>query len=594
MAIAWFQNVWQSAFNVSKTAIHNAARDNVAAVYTYSEFAALTSGGIRAAIVGGRVYVYDATDTTTADNGDTCIVSADGLRYKRLAPFGDGINVLDVLADTGELPVSGDPGDAYVIDGDLWIWTGAAFEDAGPFSGRSIASQGQAQAGTNNTTDMSPLRTLEAIKYRAPMGHAALKLLNGEEGLGLDFLARSAAIRDFANTKNFIGTPDELLTVSRASTAAYIDRDRLIKYAAINALRYDHDPVSGAPLGVLIEGSRTNLLTRSEEADNAAWTKTNCTISANAVSAPDGATTADKIVEANDVGQTHNTQHSPSFTSGSIYTYSVFLKAAERSRVIILLATAAFGANVQGDFTLSGNGTATIVLAGTSTSVRITAMANGWYRCEVTSQATATSAAAIQIRLHNGTSVAYNGDGTSGLYVWGAQLEVGAFASSYIPTTSATVTRSADAVSLALSAVPFDATQGTLFAESQILQTATSTRIVAGLDDGGTDERIQIAHQNADALAGLMVDGGVSQASLAVGGAGVVKRRSALTWRANDVAFSFDGAAATTDTSATLPTVTTLSIGDIGAGSSVLFGYVRKLGLLSRRVTNTELTSLAA
>jgi hypothetical protein len=218
--------------------------------------------------------------------------------------------------------------------------------------------------------------------------------------------------------------------------------------AASGVARFDHNPVTGESLGLLVEEQRANLLTYSAQFDDAAWTKTNSSITANTIVAPDGTLTGDKLVEDTSTGN-HVVQQSHSFTSGTLYSLSVYAKAAERTSMRMILQSGAFGTAISWRFNLS-LGTTTAVSGTTNTTAIITPVGNGWYRCTInTFAATATASAAVQVYTENASNQAsYTGDGYSGIYIWGAQLEAGAFPTSYIPTVAATVTRNADAASM--------------------------------------------------------------------------------------------------------------------------------------------------
>lgn len=161
---------------------------------------------------------------------------------------------------------------------------------------------------------------------------------------------------------------------------------------------------------------RRNLLTYSEQFDNAAWTKTRTTISANAITAPDGTSTADKLVEDTSTND-HWVGLGPDDVAGAAYTASVFAKAGERGFVALSwqfesptffnLTTGAIG-------TQNPNYTASI-----------TPLSDGWFRCSITRTAVSTSDF-LKISVRNADGVAsYTGDGTSGIYIWGAQFEAG-------------------------------------------------------------------------------------------------------------------------------------------------------------------------
>lgn len=248
---------------------------------------------------------------------------------------------------------------------------------------------------------------------------------------------------------NFAGSRivDPRIAFSRSGTTnvvSYFDEKGVMKFAPPNVPRIDFDPVTGECKGLLIEEQRTNLLKYSEQFDNAAWGKTNTTITANAIVSPAGVLTADKLVETVTTGE-HTLSFSLGVTSGVSYTFSLFAKAGERSKLRILFSAAGFGTNTQDLFNLS-TGT---VDDNQSGGASIISMGNGWYRVVVTKTAIATTTSTFQIRVCNTESATnYTGDRTSGLYVWGAQLEVGSFPTNYIPTTTAQVTRAADSASM--------------------------------------------------------------------------------------------------------------------------------------------------
>lgn len=170
-----------------------------------------------------------------------------------------------------------------------------------------------------------------------------------------------------------------------------------------------------------------NLLTYSEQFDNAAWTKTNASISADAVAAPDSRTTADKLVEDSSTG-VHSVSRSVSVSAATAYIFDVFAEAAERTRLSLI--DNGFAGAASGVFDLS-NGT--VVSQGANATASIVAAGGGIYRCRIAwTTSGAQSTAGLTARLvSSGTTVSYAGDGTSGLYLWGAQLVAGSSALGY-------------------------------------------------------------------------------------------------------------------------------------------------------------------
>jgi hypothetical protein len=183
-----------------------------------------------------------------------------------------------------------------------------------------------------------------------------------------------------------------------------------------------------------------NLFLYSEQFDNADWLKGSSSVTANttATTAPDGTYTADKLIE-----DATNNQHLIYKSSigtvsiGSVYTISCWAKSAERTQVSLT----AYGEGYTA-FDLSSG---TILQTGGNSNVTITPYPNGWYRCSATITKTNTNASFF-ILIWNTTN-SYTGNGTSGIYIWGAQLERGRVASPYVATVASTVTRPTTATS---------------------------------------------------------------------------------------------------------------------------------------------------
>jgi len=261
------------------------------------------------------------------------------------------------------------------------------------------------------------------------------KILSNKSNIDLDYpICRPSLDLDF--TQEVL---DPRITFSRGSIGTRVNRNRLIETVSANQPRFDYDPVTGECKGLLNEESRSNLLVNSDDFTTT-WGPSAVSVSSNVITAPDGNTTADKLVENTSFSSFKFVFQSVGTIVGT-YTVSAFFKAGERFSGYIQLLSS--GGNATAGFNLR---TGTITGgAGTNT---ITPYGNGWYR--VSSTATFTSATAtVYIVLYNSNAISnYTGDGTSGIYVWGAQVETGAFPTSYIPTSASTVTRSADNASM--------------------------------------------------------------------------------------------------------------------------------------------------
>jgi len=167
---------------------------------------------------------------------------------------------------------------------------------------------------------------------------------------------------------------------------------------------------------------RRNLLTYTEQFDNSVWGKARSSVASNVVVAPDGTLTGDKLVEDTSVTLSHYTVQSVT-TTAATHSTSVYAKAAERSWMLLENVTAGYSAY----FDLA-SGLVGTISGGTAS---ITSVGNGWYRCSITGTATAASNAFRIYVAQSNNTVAYTGDGTSGIYTWGAQLELGSTASTY-------------------------------------------------------------------------------------------------------------------------------------------------------------------
>jgi hypothetical protein len=380
---------------------------------------------------------------------------------------------------------------------------------------------------------------------------------------------------------------DSRVTFTRASTGTYFDSAGVLQTAAIDAPRFDYNPSTLAAQGLLIEESRTNSATYSEQFNNAAWTKNASSITANVIAAPDETLTADKLVE-NTATSAHSMVQTFSATNGVAVTLSVFVKSTERFAVLSFSPNATFGGTGAGGFFNISNGAVQTTFG--TVAARIVVAGSGWYRCSITSTPTATGTANATIGLSaSGTSQSYAGNGTSGLHFWGAQLEAGAFSTSYIPTTTAAATRAADVASINTLSPWFNSTEGTLFA--QFDSVASGTRTVTAINDGTSNESIQLRTVATDPFF-TVTDGGVDQANIDAGTvASYITYKFAGAYKINDFAACIAGGTVQTDTSGTLPTVTQLLLG-ASASANYLNGRLQVITYYPLRLPNSKLQFL--
>ena len=226
---------------------------------------------------------------------------------------------------------------------------------------------------------------------------------------------------DFANSLSL----DPRITFTRSTIGTYVDKDGIVQTAAADEPRFDYDPETGESLGLLVEESRTNKIGTSEDT-NVMNSQTNCSVTTDALISPDGSLTADTITFTS-AGNLSTSSNNIAI-AGSIWTWSVFLKAGTVSEVTI-----DFNGRAAADVNLS---LGTIDQPGSSggAGAEIKELSNGWYRASITYDATSS--------INRGIRIISGNSGT--LHCWGIMVEEGSFPTSYIPTSGTGLVRSPD------------------------------------------------------------------------------------------------------------------------------------------------------
>lgn len=219
---------------------------------------------------------------------------------------------------------------------------------------------------------------------------------------------------------------------SRTTQATYVDRYGVLQTAAIDEPRFETD-------WLLMEGESTNDLLQSQTFDTT-WAAVRASITADSVNAPDGTLTADSLVDTID-NNTHYINQSTTVTSGLSYTYSVFVKEGSRSQVYLDFGNTYFTGSSNARFDLT---TLAITEGGDVTDSKITVLSDWWFKVQFSAVAIGTGSNPCYIYASENGSWTYIGNADTALYIWGAQLEALPFATSYIATTTAPVTKTAD------------------------------------------------------------------------------------------------------------------------------------------------------
>jgi hypothetical protein len=335
-------------------------------------------------------------------------------------------------------------------------------------------------------------------------------------------------------------------TTGASNPATYVNSGGVVTVATNDQPRFDHNPVTLACKGLLIEESRTNLFLQSQDLATT-WVALTGTVNANQVISPDGAQNADEVVAPNGSDATV-AQTVPTTTTS--YCWSVFAKS---NGLTTLRFYSRF--NPQNDIAVFNLAT----LSATGTSARIEDYGDGWYRCSAVFTPTSSSAT------NNYRFRTEVGDGIKSMYLWGAQLEAGTFATSYIPTTTTALTRNADLATITGTNFS-DFWQATKGGASVLAtpSTVSGIRPLVQFDDNTADNIIALRGNTANPELQI-VDGGTPQAQL---DAGTIAANTpySLTgwWQTNDCKARKDSGAVVTDTTATIPTVTQMRIGSDG------------------------------
>ncbi len=380
-------------------------------------------------------------------------------------------------------------------------------------------------------------------------------------------------------------------TTPTAGRSTRINKDGLIELVADNVPRLDY-PLGGAVNGcpaLLVEPSAQNLALQSENFGTT-WNPANMlafgsgsVLNTTATLDPYGTNVADFIVGNTTVGQ-HRFDQTTTSVSGS-YTLSVFVKAGGYSftRLRIGLAGAVFDLS---------SGVVVTTDAGITSSIQ--SFGNGWFRCIIGKAASAANEI-IRINMQPTSSTAdFAGDGTSGIYVFGAQYETGSVATSYIPTTTQSITRATDVISRTSASALIGQSEGTIYAEV-VLRNSAVTAIFA-IDDGDTSDFISIIRLANFTIRAQIRRAGASIASIITSSPiALGTHKIALAYKNADYALYIDGVSAgtsanSTDYPATALTQCVLSNASYGP----LNDRIRAAAIYPNRLTNAQLATLTA
>lgn len=386
---------------------------------------------------------------------------------------------------------------------------------------------------------------------------------------------------------------DPRISFSRASAVATrVNSLGLIEAVSAGTARFDYNPATLSIRGLLIEDQRTNVVPYSDQFENVSWTKVSSSISANATASPDGTVNADKLVEDTSNG-VHHVQRGVTPLSGINYTGSVYVKAAERQAVGLILVGG--GTADSGIWVNLTNG-AFIRQSGTPVSFSISDAGNGYYRISTTKTTSSTATLTLRVSLSNNTATApssYQGDGVSGFFVWGAQIEAGSGVTSYIPTAASAVTRDADVATITGTNFSdwWQAGKGSALVRARP-STVSGTRPLIQFDDTTADNIIALRGNTTNPELYVRA-GGSDQAQIDAGTiAANTSYRLAGAWATDNCAASVNSGTPVLDGVATIPVVTQARLGS--DGTNYLNGHLESVDYYNERVLNAGLQVISS
>lgn len=383
------------------------------------------------------------------------------------------------------------------------------------------------------------------------------------------------------------------ITFTRASTAWAYNSSGVLTAATTNTPRFDYDPATLTARGLLIEEARTNLVPGTMTGGTY-WTALGTVIAAGSA-APDGTTNAATLTE-NASGVTSygaNIVSTVTITGSAATTASIFVKPGTCTFFRLILAdavTPTIGAQAYYNLSTGAAGTTgTQSGAPTGVSATISAAGGGWYRCTLTGTLGAATTGVILLRMVSADATTTD-TGSKALSLWQPQIEVGAFATSPILTTTAAVARAADVATINPLGSWFSAAAGTAMVEASLIGTAASRNILS-VSDNTANELYQISTTAGGVLQFVVTDGGVSQAAI---GSGVTATagttfKAAATYALNDFAACANGGTVGTDASGSLPTVDRAYLAASATGANPATIYLRRLRIYDRRLASATL-----
>ena len=376
-------------------------------------------------------------------------------------------------------------------------------------------------------------------------------------------------------------------THTRATSATRVNKDGLIESVASGVPRLDYPLLDGVVQDcptLLLEPSRTNLLTNSETFEN--WTNGGTYVTSNQTVSPDGNTTADQLSKTAAFQQIQNTA---TVVSGSTYSCSVFVKENTLDRITLRLAS---GSNDVrkcldlSDLSISdagGNQTGFV-------ESKVEKYPNGWYKYTIVATSNSTSQF-INIYAGNST-VAESGS----IYIWGAQLELGDYPTSIIPTTTSSVTRNADECNGAGTSAEFNDSEGVLFVECSLFTNSGENNYLSIGDITGTRDSVELHFRSeSNRIRGIIYSNNAVTVNISTYAVDKTNNNKiAFKYKDNDFAIWINGTEVITSSSGAAPLkLSNAQFADANNGN-IWYGKCKQLMVFNEALSDSELQALTS
>jgi hypothetical protein len=503
------------------------------------------------------------------------------------------------LVTNGDFATDSDwtKGTGWSISGGVAVHTGAT---AGYLTQANVTEAGKLY---QVTLDITALASGKSVQIWDTSGGNILLTFDGTGSVSGNFVAKSTTlhIRESASAECTIDNVSvkEVTFDQPDGTLTLFEHPNNIPRVEWDAQRNR--------LGLLVEEARTNLMLYSEDFSQANWDKNNTSITSGTAVSPTGLQTADTLT-ATSTGNFRYIERGVSLTQNETYTFSVYLKYTDTQWVWLLGETSAntfFWFDIQNGVIGGSGGSTGNPFTGESYSHTIQDVGNGWYRCSITfTKSSASGTEEVGFGLAN-ADVNTNATLNQTCLAYGPQLEVGSFPTSYIKTTGATATRSADIASINTADFGYNSAEGTVVCEFNIKYDDGGSGFPRVWEIGNSSSsadriNVYIGEQYGTLSFGINTNtASVAGNNLKVGTGGSVQSTVAMGWAKDNVGVSDDGDSALTDSNADiLPTAFSRNRLKIGGAANTasdnISGHIKSIKYYPRKLTNAQIEDLSS